>query len=140
MVTFSSSERGGSHGKLTAVLDHQLRIGDEETSEEVLAAYIERGIAPPEHLENPPGIEPEFVIYWEAYRDLLSERAQQRGPIPALAIIQYARLYGIDPDRLKRIIWAVDRVLLDHWKGIDKAEETRRKAEQNQKPGIGASK
>lgn len=105
----------------------------------MLAAYLERGITPPEHLENPPGIEPEFIIYWEAYRDLISERVQHRGPIPALAIIAYAKAYGIDPDRLKRIVWATDRVLLEHWRGLDKAEENKRKAENNQKPSIGAS-
>lgn len=140
MGPLPQGERGSCSGKLAAVLEHQLRIGDEETSEEIVAAYIARGIQPPEHLENPPGIEPEFLMYWEAYRDLISERVQHRGPIPALAIILYAKAYGIDPDRLKRIVWRTDRVLLEHWKGLDKAEEAKRKAEQHKPPAIGVSK
>lgn len=77
------------------------------------------------------------MVYWEAYRDLISERRTPRGPIPALAIIHYADAYGLDRDQLKRIVWAVDRVLLEHWAEQDKADEAKRKAKQ---PTIGGSK
>ena len=52
---------------------------------------------------------------------------QPRGPIPANAIILYAKAYGLDPDSLKRIVWATDRVLLEHWKKLDDAEKAKQK-------------
>lgn len=114
-----------------------MRVGDEDVSASIIQAYQQRGIQPPGHIEAPPEIRPEFVLYWEAYRDLISERRSPRGPIPVLAIIEYADAYGIDRDSLKRIVWAVDRVLLDHWKDIDKAAEARR---ENKQPTIGRHK
>ena len=129
MVAFPGSPRKGHHKKLTGVLDHQLRVGDDEVSDAIIAAYRERGLQPPEHIETPPSILPEYIAFWEAYRDLISERVMSRGPIPALKIIQYADAYGLDRDALKRIVWAVDKVLTDHWKGLDAAEKAKRDAE-----------
>ena len=125
MVAIPGHARRGRDGKLTAVLDHTLRIGDAEVSDKIIAAYKERGIEPPEHVEAPPTIEPRFLCWWEAYQDLQTERRAARGPIPIGAITSYAREYGLDADTLKRIVWAVDRVLLDHWRGIDEAEKAR---------------
>lgn len=133
MVAFPSSSRRKSHGKLTDVLDHQLRVGDVKIAESIAAAYKERGLTAPEHIETPPEIRPEYLVYWEAYRDLVSERRTPRGPIPALAVIQYADAYGLDRDALKRIVYKVDRVLTDHWKGLDDAAEVKRKAESSRK-------
>ncbi len=128
MVALPRSSRGKSDGKLTDVLDHQLRIGDAKVAESIVAAYKERGLTPPENVENPPAIRQEYLVYWEAYRDLVSERRTPRGPIPALAVIAYADAYGLDREELKRIVYAVDRVLTDHWKSLDDAAETKRKA------------
>ena len=128
MVAFSSGSRGKSDGKLSDVLDHQLRIGDVKVAESIIAAYKERGLTPPENIEKPPAIRQEYLVYWEAYRDLISERRQPRGPIPALAVIQYADVYGLDRDELKRIVWSVDRVLTDHWKAQDVAAQAKRDA------------
>jgi len=138
VVALSSGSRGKSDGKLTDVLDHQLRIGDVKVAESIIAAYKERGLTPPENIENPPEIRQEFLVYWEAYRDLISERRQPRGPIPALAVIQYADAYGLDRDELKRIIWSVDRVLTDHWNALDDAAKVKRDAGQKTKQ-IGSS-
>lgn len=137
MVTFQGRARKGRHGKLTGVLDHQLRIGDEKVSDAVVAAYKERGLEPPGHLETPPQILPQFLAYWEAYRDLISERRAPRGPIPALAIIEYADAYGINRDSLKRIVWAVDAVLMEHWKDLDAAAEAKRKADAKRPAALG---
>jgi hypothetical protein len=41
--------------------------------------------------------------------------------IPIGSIVTYAQAYGLNPDTLKRIIWATDRILTDHWKGLDDA-------------------
>lgn len=133
MVTFSRSSRRKSHGKLTDVLDHQLRVGDVQVAESIAAAYKERGLTPPEQIKNPPEIRLEFLVYWEAYRDLISERRQPRGPIPALAVIEYADAYGLDRDTLKRIVYKVDRVLTDHWKNQDAADKVKREAESKRK-------
>ena len=138
MVALSSGSRGKSGGKLTDVLDHQLRIGDAKVAESIIAAYKERGLTPPESIGNPPAIRQEYLVYWEAYRDLISERRQPRGPIPALAVIQYADAYGLDRDELKRIVWSVDRVLTDHWKAQDDAAQAKRDAGQKTKQ-IGSS-
>ncbi len=124
---------------MTAVLDHQLRIGDEEVSESIVAAYKERGLQPPGHITDPPDIRPEFLIYWQAYRDLQTERRTPRGPIPVNAIFLYADLLEVDRDRLKRIVWEVDNTLLDHWKGLDEAEKTRQEAEKTRKRLGGSS-
>ncbi len=132
--------RRGRKGKLTAVLDHQLRIGDAKVSDTIIAAYKERGIQPPEHLEEPPLIESRFTVYWEAYRDLQTERVNPRGTIPFNAIGAYARQFGLDVDRLKRIIWKVDEVLLEHWKGVDKAAANQQNVEQAQRASLGANK
>ncbi len=133
MVALPRSPRGKSDGKLTDVLDHQLRVGDAKVAESIIAAYRERGLTPPENVENPPAIRQEYLVYWEAYRDLISERRQPRGPIPALAVIQYADAYGLDREALKRIVWAVDRVLTDHWRAQDDAAEVKRKADSKRK-------
>ena len=38
------------------------------------------------------------------------------------AIMDYAERRALDPDRLKRIIWEVDKILLEHWENTDKAK------------------
>lgn len=135
MVSVPGHPRRGGKGKLTAVLDHQLRIGDAQLSDAIIAAYKERGLTPPEHIEKPPQIEGRFLVYWEAYQDLQTERIHQRGMIPIGAITSYARQYGLDPDTLKRIVWKVDSVLLEHWRGMDKTEAARNKT----KPNLGGA-
>lgn len=127
MVAVPGRPRRGRKGKLTAVLDHQLRIGDAQLSDVIIAAYKERGLTPPEHIEKPPQIEGRFLVYWEAYQDLQTERIHARGMIPIGAITSYARQYGLDPDTLKRIVWRVDKVLLDHWAGLDKSAAAKQK-------------
>ena len=124
---------------MTAVLDHQLRIGDEEVSETIVAAYKERGLQPPEHIADPPDIQPEFLIYWQAYRDLQTERRTARGAIPVNAIFDYADRVGLDRDQLKRIVWEVDKTLLEHWDGLDKAAKARQEAESERKRLGGSS-
>lgn len=124
---------------MTAVLDHQLRIGDDEVSETIVAAYKERGLQPPEHIVEPPDIKPEFLIYWQAYRDLQTERRTPRGSIPVNAIFEYADGLGVDRDQLKRIVWEVDKTLLEHWKGLDEAERARQEAERERKRLGGSS-
>lgn len=137
MDALPCNARGRRKGKLTAVLDHRLRVGDADVSDDITAAYRERGLQPPDHITDPPKVKPEYFVYWEAFQDLISERRTPRGPIPTLAIIQYADAYRLDRELLKRIVWAVDRILTDHWKAGDEAEEIRRKAEQENKASIG---
>lgn len=139
MVSLPRSPRGKSDGKLTDVLDHQLRVGDAKVAESIIAAYKERGLTPPENIENPPAIRQEFLVYWEAYRDLISERRSPRGPIPALSVIAYADAYGLERESLKRIVYAVDRVLTDHWKAQDEAAETKRKSDAANRKQIGSN-
>ena len=137
MVAISSGPRRGRGGKLAEVLDHNLRLGDAETQERVIAAHKARGLTPPEHLLDPPTIESRFFIYWEAFQDLQTERVHARGTIPITKIVEYADRYQIDPDTLKRIIWKTDRVLLDHWKGIDEADQAAAKAQaEHKKPAL----
>ncbi len=124
---------------MTAVLDHQLRIGDADVSESIIAAYKERGLQPPEHLQDPPNIEPEFLIYWTAWKDLQTERASPRKPIPVNAIFAYAERIGVDQGRLKRIVWEVDKTLLEYWKGLDEAEKKRQETETTRKRLGGSS-
>lgn len=140
MGSFPSNSREGRHGKLTEVLDHQLRIGDEKVADSIIAAYKERGLTPPEHIESPPQIRADYIAYWEAYRDLISERKTPRGPIPALSIIQYADAYGLPRESLKRIVWAVDKVLTDHWTKLDEAEKLKRDRDRESKQRLGANK
>lgn len=132
--------RGKSNGKLTAVLDQHLRVGDEQVSETIIAAYKERGLQPPGHLEAPPSVREEFVVYWEAFQDLITERKGHREAIPVTAILAYARHYGLNADTLKRIVWKVDRVLLSYWKAQDKAEKDRAEREAKHKAALGKSK
>ena len=136
MVPVPSRSRGGSGGKLAAVLDHTLRLGDAKTQEKVIAAHKARGLTPPEHLLDPPRIELRFLVYWEAFQDLQTERITARTTIPVVKIIEYAARYGLDPDTLKRIVWKTDRILLDHWKGIETAEKSQAEAQRQNKPGL----
>ena len=129
MVAISRRPRRGRRGKLAAVLDHNLRLGDAETQEKVIAAHKARGLTPPENLVNPPKIELRFLVYWEAFQDLQTERVNPRGMIPIGKIIEYADRYKLDPDTLKRIVWKTDGVLLEHWKGVDAALKAQAEAE-----------
>ncbi len=79
------------------------------------------------------------MVYWEAFQDLQTERRAPRGMIPVLAIVDYCRTYGLDPDRVKRIIWKVDRVLVAHWTSKDESEERQRKALRDNKAAGGQS-
>lgn len=136
MVAIPRRTRRGRGGKLAEVLDHNLRLGTSEDQEKVIAAHKARGLEPPEHLLDPPAIELRFLVYWEAFQDLQTERVTPRGMIPIGKIIEYADRYGLDPDTLKRIVWKVDAVLMEHWKGIDAAEKARREAERDNKPTL----
>ncbi len=140
MEPVPSDSRRGSRGKLAAVLDHTLRLGDSETQGKVIAAHKERGLTPPDHLVNPPKIELRFLVYWEAFQDLQTERVSSRQTIPIVKILDYADRYGLDPDTLKRIVWKTDQVLLDHWKGVEKSLADQAEAEKNKdkKPTLGA--
>ena len=131
-----SDSRRGSRGKLTAVLDHTLRLGDSETQEKVIAAHRERGLTPPEHLTDPPKIELRFLVYWEAFQDLQTERVHAGQTIPIGKILAYAERYGLDPDTLKRIVWKADQVLLAHWKGVDKSLAAQAELAEAAKPAI----
>ena len=55
------------------------------------------------------------------------------------AIFEYADGLGVDRDRLKRIVWEVDKTLLEHWAGLDEAEKKRREAERERKRLGGSS-
>ena len=136
MVELPRRTRRGSGGKLAAVLDHSLRLGDADAQEKVIAAHKARGLTPPEHLTDPPRIESRFFIYWEAFQDLQTSRVNPRGMIPIGSIVEYADRYGIDPDTLKRIVWKTDKILLDHWKGVDAAEKAQAEAARDNKPGL----
>ena len=137
MVELPRRTRRGSGGKLAEVLDHSLRLGDAETQEKVIAAHKARGLTPTDHLVDPPRIELRFLVYWEAFQDLQTERVNPRTTIPIGKILGYADRYGLDPDTLKRIVWKTDRILLEHWKGIDQAAKSQADA---QKPAISGSK
>ena len=139
MVSIPSRPRRGRRGKLAEVLDHSLRLGTAEDQEKVIAAHKARGLTPPEHLLDPPKIQLRFLVYWEAFQDLQTERVNPRGMIPIGKIIEYADRYKLDPDELKRIVWKTDQVLLEHWKGVDAAEKKAREAERDNKAaGLGA--
>jgi hypothetical protein len=93
-------------------------------------------LTPPDHVVNPPEILNENILYWEAYRDLVTERRQPRGMIPIGSIVKYAAAYGLDPDTLKRIVWATDRILTDHWKGLDEADKAKSDQTIEYKPSL----
>lgn len=59
--------------------------------------------------------------------------------IPISAIVTYCQAYGLDPDTVKRIVWKVDRVLLEFWKSQDEAEKRKRdfEAKQQQQKTVG---
>ncbi len=139
MVAIPRRTRRGRGGKLAEVLDHSLRLGTAEDQEKVIAAHKARGLTPPEHLVDPPKIQLRFLVYWEAFQDLQTERVNPRGMIPVGKIIDYAARYKLDPDELKRIVWKTDAVLLEHWKGIDAAAKAQAEAERkNTAAGLGA--
>ena len=121
---------------MIAVLDHRLRVGDEATAEKIIAAHKARGLQPPDHVINPPQVKPEFFVYWEAFQDLQTMRVNPRGTIPIGAILDYSHRYGLNPDTVKRIVWAVDRTLLEHWKRLDEADKADK--DQGDRRGIGA--
>lgn len=139
MDTIPRDSRRGSGGKLAEVLDHTLRLGDSDTQEKVIAAHKERGLTPPEHLVNPPKIELRFLVYWEAFQDLQTERVNARQTIPIGKILAYADRYQLDPDTLKRIVWKADQVLLDHWKGVDKSLAAQAELAESTKPAISSN-
>jgi len=138
MVVLQGRIRRRNSGKLISVLDHLLRVGDEKVSENIVNAYKERGLTPPEHLETPPIIHPENYIYWEGYQDLQSERIA-RGFIPITAIVTYCRAYDLDIDTMKRIVWRLDKILLGHWKSNDDAKQAQAEAEKSRKGSLTSS-
>ncbi len=136
MVASQSGPRVGRLGKLAEVLDHLLRIGGQDEAEKIIAAHKARGLTPPDHLLAPPLIKPQFYVYWEAFQGLQTARVTARGTIPINAILDYADRYGLDPDTLKRIVWKTDAILLEHWKGVEAAEERQAESNAAQRPAI----
>lgn len=55
------------------------------------------------------------------------------------AIFEYADGLGVDRDQLKRIVWEVDKTLLEYWKGLDEAEKRRQETEKTRKRLGGSS-
>ena len=136
MGSIQGDPRDGRGGKLAEVLDHLLRIGGQDEAEKIIAAHKARGLTPPEHLLDPPVVKPQFAVYWEAFQDLQTARVTARSTIPINAILDYADRYGLDPDTIKRIVWATDQILLKHWKGVEDAEKRQAEANAAQRPAI----
>jgi hypothetical protein len=78
----------------------------------------------------------QFLVYWEAFQDLQTARLTPRTTIPINSILDYADRYGLDPDTLKRIVWATDAILLEHWKGVDAAEKRQADSKASQRPAV----
>lgn len=59
-----------------------------------------------------------YGVWWIAYQDLMTDRPESmRKRLPAIPerdLSRYARERGIDFDLLKRIVWGVDQVFIEH--------------------------
>jgi hypothetical protein len=79
--------------------------------------YLYDGLAVPEHLANPPQAHPWLAHYFHAFQDLHTSRqiGMSAGPIPWVAIREYAMLNDYDEDEteeLHRFVTAMDEVYL----------------------------
>ena len=55
-----------------------------------------------------------MLVWWDAVQDLLTDRPPGGlYPIPYHRIAEYAERHGMDLDLLKRIVWVVDKYILD---------------------------
>lgn len=66
----------------------------------------------PERIANAPELLPWLVPVMEAFYELSTCRVQDLGPIPWNAIQEYARVTGMEPYRLTRLIREVDAVYI----------------------------
>lgn len=134
MDKLSRAVRGKSVGKLLEVLRHRLRgiQGDEDN---IAASYRERGLPPPEHIETPPAVEPENLLYWQAYADLQHERpptfSGNARRIGWSSIAQYAKHHGLNVDELKRFIWALDSEFLQEPKALPAPDQAQAEDQAN---------
>ena len=96
--------------KLTGVLEAVLS-GVSENRSKIAAAYRERGLTPPTHIESPDPMPEEYRFYWGAFCEL---RSCSDGAIPWTAMDQYARLYQVrDFDIFLEIIRRLESHLRD---------------------------
>lgn len=69
----------------------------------ILEACRDRGVAPPEALQNAPELLPGLDLYYEAFFALNSCRGMG-GPIPWTAIREYANYMGVEADEFDRLV------------------------------------
>lgn len=82
-----------------------------------MQARIERG-DPTKIWDNRPILPPDLEWVWDAWRDLSTCRQYTMagaGPIPWLAIHEWARHHGVTPDEedeLRQWVWALDSEMM----------------------------
>lgn len=88
-----------------------------ETEKEIRRQAKMHNMPLPESILKAPILNPSLIFYWEAFVHLSTCRSvgMAEGPIPWLAIHEYANRFSLDSDsfdRLLKIISAMDREYL----------------------------
>lgn len=105
--------------KLAECLIHSDTHGNDKGIELIVAQAVRFGEPIPDRIANAPELDYGLVFYLKAWTDLNSDRTlgMAVGPIPTIAILNYAKHYQLDSyetERMLRVLRYVDNEYLKH--------------------------
>ncbi len=99
-------------------------MGDIE--EKIVKQAAEKGLEVPDRIVNQPDLMPGLELFYIAFEDLNSDRlsAFELGPIPTMAILNYAKYFDIDDvESFKTIIRRMDNAFISFHDKKQKSKE-----------------
>jgi hypothetical protein len=97
---------GARRKKLAECLIHAHTHGNDKGIELIVSQAIRFGEPIPDRIANAPDLEYGLVFYLKAWTDLNADRSfgMSVGPIPTIAILNYAKHYQLSEDETERTL------------------------------------
>ena len=108
---------GGSGKKLTTCLEYTLTQAPAEQA--IIRQCMREGLPLPNRIANAPELQLGLELYYDAFWELSTSRPSGFGvgPIPWLAVCEYARAYDFDEEQsvwLQQLVRVMDKTYLEH--------------------------
>ena len=103
-----------------------------EHEQQIIEQAMEKGLKVPDRIVNQPDLMPGLELFKEAWENLNSDRlsAFELGPIPTMAILNYARYFdieGVDAQNFLFLIRYMDNAFIKFHDKKHKAKEAAEK-------------